>query len=216
MNKQELIAGIRERKIIAILRGLPERQAVQTAQALYAGGIRFIEITFAQDREECLRDTAGAIRAVSGLYPDLHVGAGTVLTLSQLEAAEAAGAAYIISPNTDEEIIRQTVRRGLVSIPGAMTPSEIVQAASYGADFVKVFPAAALGAAYIRAIRAPLPQIPLLAVGGADAENVSAFLRAGCVGVGIGGSLTNRAWIEAGDYASITRAAQAVCRAAEG
>ena len=90
MNKQELIAGIRERKIIAILRGLPERQAVQTAQALYAGGIRFIEITFAQDREECLRDTAGAIRAVSGLYPDLHVGAGTVLTLSQLEAAEAA------------------------------------------------------------------------------------------------------------------------------
>lgn len=122
MNKQELIAGIRERKIIAILRGLPERQAVQTAQALYAGGIRFIEITFAQDREECLRDTAGAIRAVSGLYPDLHVGAGTVLTLSQLEAAEAAGAAYIISPNTDEEIIRQTVCRGLVSIPGAMTP----------------------------------------------------------------------------------------------
>ena len=88
--------------------------------------------------------------------------------------------------------------------------------AECGADFVKVFPAAALGAAYIRAIRAPLPQIPLLAVGGADAENVSAFLRAGCVGVGIGGSLTNRAWIEAGDYASITRAAQAVCRAAEG
>ena len=129
------------------------------------GGIRLIEITF--DQRGAPEDTANAIRLVAQNYSgDVCVGAGTVMATAQLAAAIAAGANYIISPNVNLEVIHETKRSGLVSIPGALTPSEIACAHENGADFVKVFPASAMGLEYIKAIRAPVSNIPLLAVGG--------------------------------------------------
>lgn len=105
-------------------------------------------------------------------------------------------------------MIEKTVSLGMVSIPGAMSPSEIVSAAEYGADFVKIFPAASLGASFIKAVKGPLNYIPLLAVGGVGEHNAAEFLRAGAEGVGIGGNLANREWIAAGEFDKIREAAR--------
>lgn len=140
------------------------------------------------------------------------VGAGTVLTQEQLRMAAQAGAQYIISPNCDVEIIKKTVELGLVSMPGVMTPSEAVAAYQAGASFVKVFPIGDLGASYLKAMRAPLSHIPFLAVGGVNPDNVAEFMRAGAVGAGVGGNMTNKDWIAAGEYDRITETAAALVR----
>lgn len=161
----EIVDMIRKDKIIAIIRGLEKGNLAPVVEALVRGGIRLIEITF--DQRGAPEDTANAIRLVAQNYSgDVCVGAGTVMTTAQLAAAIAAGANYIISPNVNLEVIHETKRSGLVSIPGALTPSEIACAHENGADFVKVFPASAMGLEYIKAIRAPVSNIPLLAVGG--------------------------------------------------
>ncbi len=196
-------------KIIAIVRSLEPQATQALAEALFLGGIRLIEVTFAQARPETWKDTACAIESLAKERSGkVLAGAGTVLTLQQLHMAADAGAQYIISPDVNEEVIRETKRLGLVSLPGALTPTEIMAAHKAGADAVKVFPAGSLGPEYIKAIRAPLSHIPLLAVGGIDADNCGAFLKAGCVGVGVGGSLVNKQWIEAGEFEKITELAK--------
>ncbi len=200
---------IKEHKIIAIVRGLSPAHMLHLADALSAGGVSLIEVTFNQGKPETWKDTACAIEALAKERSGkVLAGAGTVLTLQQLHMAADAGAQYIISPDVNEEVIRETKRLGLVSLPGALTPTEIMAAHKAGADAVKVFPAGSLGPEYIRAIRAPLSHIPLLAVGGIDADNCGAFLKAGCVGVGVGGSLVNKQWIEAGEFEKITELAK--------
>ena len=215
MREQVLEALYRD-KIIAIVRGQRPEVMRDLAAALAAGGIRFLEITFRQDAPETWRDTAQAIAAVREAFPALHAGAGTVMTPEQLELARAAGAEYIISPNADRQIIEATRALGLVSLPGAFTPSEIAAAHAWGADIVKVFPAGNLGPAYIKAIRAPLRHIPLMAVGGVDEHNAAEFLAAGAMGLGIGGNLVNAKWIEAGEYAKITALAATYVQAVGG
>ena len=154
---------IEQNKVIVIVRGQYGEKLLKLARALYDGGIRMLEITFDQSDPENLTKTPQAIKLISDEIPGMLVGAGTVMTTVQVDAAVAAGAEYIISPNTDEEIIRYTKEKGIVSIPGAMTPSEIAAAHKYGADFVKVFPVCDLGVAYIKNIRAPLSHIKLVA-----------------------------------------------------
>ena len=105
----------------------------------------------------------------------MYIGAGTVMTAEQVQAAKGAGASFIISPNVSRAVIEKTVALDMVSMPGAMTPTEIADAHDYGADLVKVFPASILGAAYVKAVRAPLEHIPLIAVGGIDSGNVAEF-----------------------------------------
>lgn len=134
----------------------------------------------------------------------MAVGAGTVTSTALAELAHSAGAQFIVSPDTDPAVIRRTKELGMCAMPGAMTPSEIKTAYEAGADFVKVFPASVLGPEYIRAIRGPLGQIPLLAVGGVSEGNAAAFLQAGCAG----GKLVNRDWIAAGQWDSITQLAR--------
>lgn len=200
---------IRQNRIIAIVRSLEPEPTQALAEALYAGGIRLIEVTFAQARPDTWKDTAASIQSIGTRYEGkLLVGAGTVLTLEQLHMAADAGARYIISPNVNEEVIRETKRLELVSLPGALTPTEIMAAHRMGADAVKVFPVDNLGAGYIKAIRAPLSHVPLLAVGGVDVSNCASFLRAGCCGVGVGGSLVNKQWIADGEFGRITALAQ--------
>ena len=113
------------------------------------------------------------------------------MTVEQVRAAVEAGAKYIISPNTDREVIEETKKLGAISIPGAFTPSEVVQAYKMGADYVKLFPAGLLGIPYIKAIKAPISHIPLIAVGGIDADNLHDFLATGINGVGVGSSLVD-------------------------
>ncbi len=211
---EDLIARIQKEKIIAIVRGLPVDTVLKVVQALYDGGIRFVEVTFSQNSPTCIEDTYRAIEAIAGRFPELYVGAGTVVTMQQLYAAHRAGARYMISPNTNPALIREAKRLGMLAMPGAMTPSEIVEAYEAGADFVKLFPTDNLGAGYIRAIRAPLSHIPMLAVGGVNDENMEEFYRAGVCGFGIGGNIVNKKLIAAGDFAGMTELARRYVAAA--
>ena len=201
---------VQRSKIIAIVRGLPKEYMTRLAEALYAGGIDLMEVTFHQQHPETWKDTAAAIAAVDRcMSSKMLVGAGTVLTREQLDMARDAGAQYIITPNTNCDLIRLVKEYGLLSFPGAFTPSEIVQAYEAGADAVKVFPAGNLGPAYIKAIKASLSHIPLMAVGGVNEKNAADFIAAGCCGIGVGGNLVNKSWIEAGEWDKITELAQA-------
>ncbi|KAA8672686.1 bifunctional 4-hydroxy-2-oxoglutarate aldolase/2-dehydro-3-deoxy-phosphogluconate aldolase [Clostridium sp. MT-14] len=136
---------------------------------------------------------------------EICVGAGTVLTIEQVNNAIEAGADYIISPNTDIKVIKETKRLNKISIPGAFTPSEIVTAYDAGADFVKLFPAGLLGAGYIKAVYGPLNYIPLLAVGGVNLDNISQLMGAGISGVGVGGNLVNKKNVQAGEFGMIKK-----------
>ena len=211
--REATLAALKREKLVAIVRGLPEACMLDLARALAAGGIRFMEVTFRQDAPETWPETARAIAAVRAALPDMHAGAGTVLTVEQLALARQAGAEYIISPNADRRVIVATREAGLVSLPGAFTPTEIAAAHEWGADMVKVFPAGVLGPSYIRAVRAPLKHIPLMAVGGVDENNAADFLAAGAAGLGVGGNLVNAEWIRAGAYERIAALAAAYVRA---
>ena len=195
---------VQKSKIIAIVRGLSPAYMIKLAEALYSGGIDLMEVTFNQSKPESWKDTAKAIRAVGEhMEGQMLVGAGTVLLQEQLDMARDAGARYIITPNANQPLIRKVKAYGLASFPGALTPSEIVEAYEAGADMVKVFPAGNMGASYIKAIKAPLSNIPLMAVGGVNEKNAAEFMAAGCCGLGVGGNLVNKAWIEAGEWNKI-------------
>ena len=214
---EELIARIREEKLIAICRGVEASQCLRVAEALWEGGFRFVEITFDQRRPESWQTTADAIAAVAGQFRGrMEAGAGTVVSVPLAELAAQAGARYIISPDVNPAVIRRTKELGLISMPGALTPTEAMTAVEAGADFVKLFPISELGVGYVKALRAPLSHIDFMAVGGVNAENLRAFLDAGCVGAGIGGCLVNRKWIEAGEFDKITRMAAELVRIARG
>lgn len=205
---------ILQNKLIAIVRSLGPEPMEALADALFAGGVRLMEVTFNQAKPATWQDTADCIRRISERYEGrMLAGAGTVLTLGQLKMAADAGAKYIISPNVDMAVIHETKRLGLVSLPGALTPTEIMAAYHAGADAIKVFPAGDLGPGYIKAVRAPLSHVPLLAVGGVDAQNCADFIAAGCVGVGVGGSLVNKQWIANGEFDKIEALARTFMQA---
>ena len=209
MTREEVIKQIKENKLIIIVRGVYGEDCVKLAEALYKGGIRLMEITFDQSRPEDNRLTAEAITAVKEKTAGkMLVGAGTVTSLELLKIAKDAGAQFIISPDSNEEVIRKTVDYGLVSIPGAFTPTEIAAAYRWGADFVKLFPAANLGPAYLKAVRAPLNQVPIMAVGGVSEKDIKDFLDAGACGAGVGGNLVNKEWIKNGEFDKITALAK--------
>lgn len=212
--RDRIINLILEEKIIAIVRGAEPEQCKAVAKALYAGGIRLMEITYDQKRPESWQATANAIGALAREYEGrMFVGAGTVTCTELVEMTAKAGGAFIISPDTDVEVIRKTRELGLVSMPGAMTPSEIKIAHNAGADFVKLFPVGNLGASYLKAVKAPLSHIKIMAVGGVNEDNAAEFIKAGAVGLGVGGNLAKKAWIEAGEFDKLTAAAQALVEA---
>lgn len=212
--RDRVIKLILEEKLIAIVRGAEPEQCEAVAKALYAGGIRLMEITYNQNAPETWQATADAIGALAKEYEGrMFVGAGTVTSPALVEMTAKAGGAFIISPDTDVEVIRKTRELGLVSMPGAMTPSEIKIAHNAGADFVKLFPVGSLGAGYLKAVKAPLSHIKMMAVGGVNEENAAEFLKAGAVGLGVGGNLAKKAWIEAGEYDRLTAAAKAMVEA---
>jgi len=211
---EKVVQCIYEKKIIAIVRGMEECVMLPLAEALLAGGVCMMEVTFNQNKPETFEATAKSITVLQETFGNqLLVGAGTVVTLTQLELARNAGALYIVSPNTDTDIIKNTHSLGLVSLPGAMTPSECLVAHNAGADFIKIFPASDLGSNYLKAIMAPLNHINFLAVGGVNEKNAAEFIKAGASGLGVGGNLVNKEWIAAGHFDRITQSARDLVRA---
>ena len=145
----------------------------------------------------------------------VHGGAGTVLKVGEVDATVESGGEFIISPNGDEEVIRHTREIGAVSMPGALTPTEIGNAWKAGAHFVKVFPAGDMGVSYIKSVRAPLKHIPMLAVGGIMPENIPEFTKAGVCGFGVGSPLLPKDAVEKGDYEAIAKRARQFVEAAK-
>ena len=202
--------------IVAIIRGFEPEVCLRLAQSYAEGGIRHVEVTFNQKDPASWKNTAKAIRAIKDHFgSDVKAGAGTVLTPEQLRICEDAGGEFMVTPNTNPALIRQCVADGLEARPGALTPTEAVTAFEAGATYVKIFPAGSLGPGYIKAIKAPLSHIPLLAVGGIGPDNIADFIKAGCVGAGVGGNLTNKEWIAAGAWDKITATAAALVKNAQ-
>lgn len=194
--------------VVAIVRGL-ESGYEEFADALYNGGVECIEVTFNQKKPEEYYKTTDAIKAIKAkMGSKMCVGAGTVTSVELAEMAYKAGAEFIVSPDMNPNVIKRTKELRMVSMPGAFTATEILEAHEAGADFVKVFPAGSLGAGYIKAIRGPLNHIRLLAVGGVSEKNAGEFVKAGCVGVGVGGNLVNKEWIANGEFEKITALAK--------
>ena len=207
--REQLIQKVLDKKIVAIVRGVYDEDCVNLARALYAGGIEMLEVTFDQSKPHLLERTSDTIGLLVDQLGDKMVfGAGTVTTVEMLELAKKAGAKFIVSPDTNEAVIRATVAAGMISMPGALTPTEVVTAHAWGADFVKLFPAGSMGAGYVKAVTAPLNHIRLLAVGGINEKNVAEFMAAGAVGVGVGGNLVNKTWIKNGEFDKLTATAR--------
>ena len=205
---------VQQRKVVAIVRGLSPEHIVRLGHAFEEGGIGLMEVTYNQRAPETWADTARAIEAVEKEFGDrLLVGAGTVITLEQVRMTYEAGGHYLVTPTTQPEIIRAGKALGLGLYPGAFTATEILEAYNAGADAVKVFPVGNLGPGYIKALKAPLSHIPLMAVGGVNDKNAGEFMKAGCVGVGVGGNLVNKEWIENGEWGRITDLARAYMEA---
>lgn len=207
----EVIRTVLDAKIIAIIRGFPPETCVRLAEAYLKGGIRMVEVTFPQADPASWKKTSEAIRTISTQFAgEMLAGAGTVLTREQLLMAADAGGRYMIAPSVNADLIREAVKMDMAAIPGAFTPTEVVSAYEAGASFVKLFPVTALGPGYVKALRAPLPHIPLLAVGGITPDNVADYMKAGCVGAGVSGVLTNKELIAAGAWDKIEQVARAL------
>ena len=203
-----------EERIITIIRGVEKEKLISLAEALYDGGFRMLELTY--DAKGILPDVENAknIEMLAKHFEGrMLIGAGTVIRENQVELTKSAGGKFIISPDTCQAVIEKTRELEMVSMPGALTPTEIQTAHRYGADFVKLFPINSFGIDYLKAVKAPLSHIKLLAVGGIDENNIADYLKAGACGFGIGSGVVNKKLIAANDFDGIRALAEKYMRA---
>lgn len=180
----EFVETLKRLGVIAVIRGKTAEEAVTLSSALLRGGVRGIEITFTTP------NCCDAVRRVrSTAPPDAVVGVGTVLNAGQINDAVAAGATFAVSPHFHPETLCAAMKEGLPYLAGAITPTEIVQAWESGASAIKIFPGSLVGPEYIKAVRAPLPDIPFVPTGGVSVANMHEWFAAGVVAVGMGGNL---------------------------
>jgi 2-dehydro-3-deoxyphosphogluconate aldolase / (4S)-4-hydroxy-2-oxoglutarate aldolase len=183
MNSIPIQSIVNEAPVVAIVRR-PKVDPARCVEHLFQAGIRLVEITMdTEDAEQILKSLGPSVPSKALL------GAGTVTDLVRAEAALAAGATFFVTPNFDLEVIRLARANGVPIMPGAMTPTEIWNAAAAGADYVKVFPASALGPGFFRELRGPFAHIPLMATGGINLENARDFIANGVEALGVGGAL---------------------------
>ena len=191
------------------MRGVEKEKLIPLAEAMYVGGIRLLEVTYSANGKVSDEETAENIGILAKHFEGrMYIGAGTVLTEKQVELTAKVGGKFIISPDTCPEVIRKTRELGLVSMPGALTPSEMQIAHRNGADFVKLFPITNLGASYVKAVKAPLSHLKMLAVGGVDENNIAEYLKAGINGFGLGSNIIDKKKIAENDWAGITNLAK--------
>jgi len=205
MTREETVARIVEIGIVPVVRAGSGDEAIAMADAIGAGGVRALEITMT------VPDAVKVIEQAVVRYGDRFlIGAGTVLDADQARACIDAGARFVVSPIVDEETIAYCRRAGIPALPGALTPTEVVRAWRAGADLVKVFPCSAVGGpAYVKALKGPLPQIPLVPTGGVTLATAAAFFAAGASAIGVGGDLCDVKAIRAGDTQKVVDTARA-------
>ena len=203
--QNKIIEEIIKEKLVVIVRGVESDKLISVAEAIYKGGIRFMEITYSADGSISDEETAENIKKLTEHFKGkMHIGAGTVLSEKQVELTYNAGGEFIISPDTYEAVIKKTKELGMISMPGALTPSEIQSAVRYGADFVKLFPITNLGTGYVKAVKAPLSHVKLLAVGGINLDNIDEYLEAGVCGFGLGTNIIDKNMVKNNDFDGIT------------
>ncbi len=205
----EVIKTIEKEKLIVIVRGIAKDKLIPLARAMYDGGVRLLEVTYSANGKVSDEETAEMIASlVKEFDGKMYIGAGTVIKESQVELTKKAGGCFIISPDTYENVIKKTKELDMVSMPGALTPSEIQTAHRAGADFVKLFPITNFGTGYVKAVKAPLSHVKFLAVGGIDENNVKDYLKVGVSGFGVGSNITDKKMIENEDWQGITELAK--------
>lgn len=179
MKRVPLPESMRAGRVVAVMRGIGTGRSIDVADAARSGGVAVFEVTM---------DSPDAPRTIEALASRGHtVGAGTVLSVDDAQAASASGAQFLVSPHTDERVVAWATESGHAVVPGGYTPTEIVSAWDLGASAVKLFPASIGGPAFVRAIAGPLGHIPLMVTGGIDATNIASYLSAGAVAAGVGG-----------------------------
>jgi 2-dehydro-3-deoxyphosphogluconate aldolase/(4S)-4-hydroxy-2-oxoglutarate aldolase len=201
-TKHKVVSRIIESGLVAVVRAESTEQAARIAAACAEGGAAAVEITFT---------VPGAANVISDLAKqfgnnEILIGAGTVLDSETARIAILSGAQFVVSPAVDSEAARLCNRYQIAYMPGAATTREVIEGMECGADIVKVFPGETLGPSFVKAVRGPLPQALLMPTGGVDVHNVSDWIKAGCVAVGVGGYLT--AGAKTGDFKSITSLAR--------
>lgn len=205
--KNKTLELITREKLIVIVRGIESEKLIPLAEALYKGGVRVMEITYSMKGDNSV--TADAIKALTDYMQDrMCIGAGTVLTTEQVELTRQAGGRFIISPDTNTEVIKRTLELDMVSMPGALTPSEATAAYRAGADIIKLFPITNMGTDYVKAIRAPLSGIKFAAVGGIDEKNISDYIKTGIDCFGVGSNIVSKKSLADGNYEKITELAK--------
>ena len=202
LPKLQILRRLTEVGLVAVVRAESADQAIRISEATLEGGCPAIEVTFT---------VPGAHRVIEALAnryqpSELILGAGTVLDPETARIAILSGATYVVSPSLNVETVRLCNRYQVPVMPGAMTIRDVIEAMEAGADIIKVFPGEAFGPAFIKSIKGPLPQAPLMPTGGVDTNNVSQWIKAGAVAVGAGSSLIGGA--KTGDYAQITATAR--------
>ncbi len=208
MTKLEQMQRIEACGIVAIIRANSSNELIEAAAAIQTGGVDVIEITMTTpDALQVIGDVAAR------LGDAVLIGVGSVLDAETARAAMLAGAEFVVSPVTKPDVIEICNRYGKVVIPGAFTPTEILSAWETGADYVKVFPSSGVGFSYIKDIKAPLPQIPLIPTGGINADNAAEFIKAGAAALGVGSALVSSDLIESGDFAMLTERAKKLINA---
>ena len=205
MNNLEYM---KEQGLCVIFRGTSPEDAAPLAKALYAGGVRVMETTFNPSDPDTIEKTKKTIEILRNTADDLLVGAGTVIDEAYAVAAYEAGAKFVLSPDTNPDIIRLTKKLGMLSIPGAYTPSEVMTAWRAGADMVKMFPITKDDIGYLVNITRPLSHIPFLCTGGVNPDTIGCFFEAGASAVGTGISILKPELIAAHDYDAITALAK--------
>jgi 2-dehydro-3-deoxyphosphogluconate aldolase / (4S)-4-hydroxy-2-oxoglutarate aldolase len=198
-----VLEGLEAAGVLAVLRAPSAKQAVQAVDALVAGGITGVEITYSTP------DATEAIAESARRHGDaIYLGAGTVVTAAQAREAVDAGATFLVSPGTDEPIVTAMQETGAAVFTGALTPSEVMVAVRLGVDAVKIFPASLGGPAYLKSLRGPFPDVPFMPTGGVNAGNIKDWLAAGAVAVGAGGELCSSAAMAAGRWEQIESTAR--------
>ena len=195
---------LKKHRFVGILRHIAPQYALEAAKAMYDGGIRIFEVTFDPSNPDSAQVTGGIIRTLRDYFgADVSVGAGTVLSVAFAQAAYEAGAEFIVAPNTDPQVIAYTKEKGMLSVPGAYTPTEIMNAYQLGADVVKIFPILPDGEAYLKNVISPLSHIPFMITGGINPDTIEKFLATGPVAVAAGATIVTKDLVERGDYDTI-------------
>lgn len=203
MNKSDVLQRVKKLGLLAVIRGPSEALTLKMVDALVAGGVTGIEITYSTP------NAPGVVKALAEAYGEtILLGMGTLVEPRQAEEARQAGAQFLVSPICEPGLVAAMAASGLAVMAGALTPTEVMQAHRLGADVVKVFPGSVGGPDYIKALRGPFPHIPLMPTGGVSIENVTAWFAAGVIAVGAGSELCPRSLAEAGEFGKIAENAR--------